>query len=310
MLELFSQFFQASGSIVKISREKFYIAFYDSETHREEFASCSHGNDFKNGILQVRFDAFQLDPKYPDFCDGIFVSWIVTCFKVIENPPPNFDSNPILDPFELDHHDLKFLGKFEMIPTFVNGTMEIYGFFQREENEYETFMENLDFSCEIRKIGPQIPIIGQIYACNYENTWFRILCRKLLSRKLILADIIDYGEINQKIEIKDLIFIPDYLAQNYFFIKRFHLAGCKNILKEEPRIQEFLYRIISEEKNQILKCNGYKDGHRILIDVHLSRGENLTFKALEKNLAWPDLENMPQELYKRSNLRYLLKNRK
>ena len=63
--------------IVKKIQTGLYIEFYDSETNRQEFA---FSKDVTKDMVKntVTFNAWQLDPSYPDFCDGVLISWIAT----------------------------------------------------------------------------------------------------------------------------------------------------------------------------------------------------------------------------------------
>ena len=66
----------AIGTVKKI-QTGLYIEFYDSETNRQEFA---FSKDVTKDMVKntVTFNAWQLDPMNPDFCDGVLITWIVT----------------------------------------------------------------------------------------------------------------------------------------------------------------------------------------------------------------------------------------
>ena len=66
----------ATGVVKKI-QTGLYVEFYDSETNRQEFA---FSKDVTKDMVKntVTFNAWQLDPRYPDFCDGILITWIIT----------------------------------------------------------------------------------------------------------------------------------------------------------------------------------------------------------------------------------------
>ena len=66
----------AIGTVKKI-QTGLYIEFYDSETNRQEFA---FSKDVSKDMVKntVTFNAWQLDPMNPDFCDGVLITWIVT----------------------------------------------------------------------------------------------------------------------------------------------------------------------------------------------------------------------------------------
>ena len=146
--------FKASGKILKTTRQNIYIAFYDSETDSEEIAVYSNpdpsqgcipsqiGGGLENSA--VWFDAYQLDPCYPIFSDGLFVSWMVMKAEYkISNNEENFLS-PEKDPFDIPGSDGKYwLEEFEIVPTFFNGTMEFYGYFKSQEDAFTRFKQNL-----------------------------------------------------------------------------------------------------------------------------------------------------------------------
>ena len=73
---------KASGTIVKSTECSIYVCFYDTESDREEIAIYAieyRSVDFEN--ILVSFDAYQLDPSYPMYCDKLFITWIVTKFE-------------------------------------------------------------------------------------------------------------------------------------------------------------------------------------------------------------------------------------
>ena len=145
--------FKASGKVLKATRQNIYIAFYDTETDREEIAIFSNPDpsqieDLENFRLSteksaVWFDAYQLDPCYPIFSDELFVSWIVMKAEYkISNNEENIWSDK--DPFEIRGSDGKYwLEEFGIVPTFFNGTVEFYGYFESNEDAFTHFKQNL-----------------------------------------------------------------------------------------------------------------------------------------------------------------------
>merc|ERR1711971_190704 len=289
----------ASVTVVKSTKSHVYLAFFDTESDREEIAIYSNTdpshdqaqdpNGFAISAINtnVFFDAWQLDPGFPIYSDGIFVNWIATkvefksCgFEIKEN----FVSK--IDHFAPDFYGsyfIKFLKNFEGVPTSFSGHMEFYGYFKSAEDDFNRFIENLKVSCSFRSTKPQCLIVNKIYATTIlledkegigekkvEKVWTRVKCTKIFSRKsglrkFILADLLETGETSKKVLIKDLITIPDYIACQPTFVKRFHLVGCRSVKPEDfngdvekhdqelTRSYKFLQEFFGENDN-IIKC--------------------------------------------------------
>ena len=125
-----------------------YLGFFDTETNREEFGVYTIDNEVDDREnIPVLFDAYQMDPRYPVYCDDIFVTWIVTKleYKIIDS------SNKVVataikgDPFKLPSstYENHYIQSFYLVPTFYNGRMEFYGYFKHSEDEFKRFKQNL-----------------------------------------------------------------------------------------------------------------------------------------------------------------------
>ena len=121
----------------------------------------------------------------------------------------------------------------------VRPDLSIYAYLSAEEKAYDDFLDRLAYSCSLRaKIGPQAPKIGAIYATKILRKriefWTRAQIRWVFDRRWVYADLIDVGEINLPVAIKNLVFIPDYLAlDECHLIKRFYFAGCQSVTLED-----------------------------------------------------------------------------
>ena len=94
----------------------------------------------------VLFDAYQLDPRYPVYCDDVFVTWIVTKleFKIINSSAKVFATALKGDPFKLNsRYENRYLETFDVVPTFYTGKMEFYGYFKHWEDKFKRFKQNL-----------------------------------------------------------------------------------------------------------------------------------------------------------------------
>ena len=87
-----------------------------------------------------------MDPRYPVYCDDIFVTWIVTKleFKIIDSSNMVVATAITGDPFKLSsRHENEYLQSFYAVPTFYTGSMEFYGYFKHYEDEFKRFKQNL-----------------------------------------------------------------------------------------------------------------------------------------------------------------------
>ena len=139
-------FSKASGTIVKATGISIYLGFFDTETNREEFAVYTFDNEIDDREnIPVLFDAYQMDPRYPVYCDDIFVTWIVTKmeFRII-NSSDKVVATAKGDPFKLgSRYENKYLLSFDLVPTFYTGRMEFYGYFKHWEDDFKQFKQNL-----------------------------------------------------------------------------------------------------------------------------------------------------------------------
>ena len=156
-------FSKASGTIVKATGISIYLGFFDTETNREEFAVYTFDNEIDDREnIPVLFDAYQMDPRYPVYCDDIFVTWIVTKleFKIIDSSE-KVVATAKGDPFKLgSRYENKYLLSFDLVPTFYTGRMEFYGYFKHWEDDFKRFKQNLQvrftnlFIYKLDQIGP------------------------------------------------------------------------------------------------------------------------------------------------------------
>lgn len=285
---------KATGSVVKRTNERLYIAFFDTESGREEYAASLFMNSISSS--QVHFDAFQLDPGYPDFCDGLWISWHVTYYQSNLN---QCDSVYTLnaDPFYPEFPENFIIKESELVPTNVSGTMEFYGYFTDQEDAYEEFLDELQIACQSRiEQSVQAPKLHGIYATKIPETgsWTRVQVTCIADRLWIYGSLIDVGGEAKPILIRDLIFIPNYLADNDWFVKRFQLAGCKTAT-ENPlmTVQMFLIDAFKNE-DFTLKMQGQVRKDRILVDILLKDDQHLSILILENKLAWHCQQLVPE----------------
>ena len=130
--------------MVKLSRSNAYIGFYDTETKREEFGSCYLGAEKIVKNTRVIFKAYQLDTEFPDFYDGLPISWIITEFDVSETDSQVEEFYlDVQNPFSVHHSNDPFLERFQVVPTFVDeGIVEFYGCLKFDEANYHKFLDS------------------------------------------------------------------------------------------------------------------------------------------------------------------------
>ena len=88
----------------------------------------------------VWFDAWQLAPNYPDFCEGLWISWLVTAIRYNKGPEvPKMKRDPMT--YTIRDEVKLYLGKIEIIPTFCNGFAEFHGYFadSHQSEEFRKF---------------------------------------------------------------------------------------------------------------------------------------------------------------------------
>ena len=112
---------------MKSTKSNIFIAFFDTESDREEIAVYSNTdpshnqaqdpNGFAISVINtnVFFDAYQLDPHFPIYCEELFVTWIATKveFKSAADYKDLSVSDTDHDHFSLPGFDGKFLKDFE-----------------------------------------------------------------------------------------------------------------------------------------------------------------------------------------------------
>ncbi|GJQ80822.1 hypothetical protein Trydic_g9409 [Trypoxylus dichotomus] len=137
--------------------------------------------------------------------------------------------------------DLPLNEPVQVIISFVESADKCWVFRESDKESLEELM--FETNIEARKSRPIKPVVGQIYACTYLGTWYRVLVREVTP--VVKVHYLDFGNFNED-EVKDIRELPSSIVSKpVLAVKVNFTTRPKNTLEDNGQLS-----IIATKKNE------------------------------------------------------------